>query len=274
MRKNLVLLAALLLLSLGFQACQKDEENTSLADQVTAEDIASHNDLTEQVDAEMDEFVPDNFDGGVEDRGCATVTFAQPKGTWPNTITIDFGSGCTKPDGRTLKGKIVVQQSNAMNVQGATRTVTYDNFFIENVQLTGTRTLSNTGLNAAGQPVFKKTGNETLTFPNGTQATRNIDHTRTLVEGFGTAARLDDVWSVTGTDTGTNRQGDPYTVTITTPLVKSALCPWVSTGVIEFSVNGKTRSLDFGNGDCDREATLTLADGTVKTVKIRHRWWK
>lgn len=274
MKKNFVLFAALLLLSLGFQACQKDNENTFFSEQTTAEDIASHNDLTEQADAEMDEFVPDNFTAGVEDRGCATVTFAQPKGTWPNIITIDFGTGCTKPDGRTLKGKIIVQQSNAMNVAGATRTVTYDNFFIENVQLTGTRTLTNTGLNASGQPVFSKKGSETLTFPSGDQSTRNIDHTRVLTEGFGTTVRADDVWSVTGTDTGTNRQGDPYTVTITTALMKRAVCPWIGAGVIEFNLNGKTRSLDFGNGDCDREATLTLADGTIKTVKIRHRWWK
>lgn len=273
MKKNLVLFAALLLLGLTFPACQKDNENTK-SEQVTAEDITSHNDLTEQADAEIDESIPDNFAGGVEDRGCATVTYAQPKGTWPNTITIDFGTGCNKPDGRTLKGKIIVQQSNAMNVSGAVRTVTYDNFFIENVQLTGTRTLTNTSPNAAGQPVFTKTGSEALTFPDGTQATRNIDHERTMTAGFGTPARADDVWSVTGTDTGTNRQGDPYTVTITSPLVKRAVCPWIGAGVIEFSLNGKTRSLDFGSGDCDREATLTLADGTTKTVKIRHHWWK
>ncbi len=274
MKKNLVLFAALLLLGFTFQACQKDNDENTQSEQVTAEDIASHNDLTEQADAEIDEFVPDNFTGGVEDRGCATVTFAQPKGTWPNTITIDFGTGCTKPDGRTLKGKIIVQQTNAMKVSGATRTVTYDNFFIENVQLTGTRTLTNTGLNSAGQPTFTKTGNETLTFPDGTQATRTIDHVRTMTAGFGTLPWADDVWSVTGTDTGTNRKGDAYTVTITSPLVKRAICPWIGAGIIEFSLNGKTRSLDFGTGDCDREATLTLADGTVKTVKIRHHWWK
>jgi hypothetical protein len=32
--------------------------------------------------------------------------------------------------------------------------------------------------------------------------------------------------------------------------------------------------LDFGDGSCDREATITFADGTQKTVKIRHHWWK
>jgi hypothetical protein len=43
---------------------------------------------------------------------------------------------------------------------------------------------------------------------------------------------------------------------------------------LEFTLNNKVRTLDFGDGTCDRDAVLTLADGTEKEVKIRHRWWK
>lgn len=277
MKKSLLFFSGLLMAFSLFQSCQKDQSSSAdQADQVTAQDALAQNDLTEIADAEVEEAIPDNLTAGsVDDRGaCATYTFAQPKGTWPNTITIDYGTGCNQPGGITFKGKIIVTQSNKMTVVGAVRQITYDNFFIENVKVEGSRTITNAGPNAAGQPTFTKTGTETLTFPDGDQATRTINHTRTLVQGAATDIRSDNVWQITGTDTGTNRNGDAYTVAVTTPLVKKFVCPWLVSGVIEFTVNGKTRSLDFGDGTCEREATLTFANGATQEIKIRRRWWK
>jgi hypothetical protein len=273
MKKSFFFLTFLAVAILSLQSCKKEASFES--EQNTAESIVAHNDLTEVAEAEIDEAIPDNFSGQTaDDRGCATVTYAQPKGTWPNVITIDYGTGCTQPGGLTFKGKIIVNQSDAMINTGATRVLTFDNFFIENVQISGSKTLTNQGLNANGDPYFTKTGEETLTFPDGSTATRTINHVRTMVEGYGTNPKSDNVWEITGTDTGTNRMGDPYTVTITEALVKKFTCPWLVSGVIEMTVNNKTRSLDFGDGTCERDATLTLADGTEKEIKIRRRWWK
>jgi len=277
MKKTFVYLFGFFCLLSLFQSCKKDETtDPSTAAQAVAEDIVSHNDMTEQVEDEVYEAVPDNFTGDTDDRGgCAIVTYAQPKGTWPNTVTIDFGTGCTKPDGRTLKGKIIINQSNKMSVTGATRVVTFDGFFIENVHIEGSWTLTNTGLNPSAQPTFTRSGAETLHFPDGTTATHQINHIRTLVEGVSTPlVILDNVWSILINDSGVNRKGENYTVKSTNPLLKRAVCPWIGQGTLQFEHAGKTRTLDFGTGECDREATLTLADGTVKEVKIRHRWWK
>jgi hypothetical protein len=266
----------LLMLSVAIPACKKDDTTNPVnADQMIAEDIAAHNDLGEQSELEIEEFIPNNLtDSGAGDRnGCATVTYAQPKGTWPNTITIDYGTGCTKAS-VTMKGKIIVQQSNPMTQSNATRVITYDQFFVEGVQVEGTKTVTYTGLNSAGQPAFTRIGTETLTFPDGSKATRTISHVRTLTQGYGTPARADDVWTFQVNDSGKNRQGNDYTVVSTKPLSRRDVCPWMSSGVLEFTNNGKTRSLDFGDGSCNREATLTLADGTQQTIKIRHHWWK
>jgi hypothetical protein len=278
MKKILFFLPAFLFVSLALTSCRKDDDtnnNVSSTAQAIAEDIVSHNDLGEQSELELDELIPDNLtnDGADDRNNCATITYAQPKGTWPNTITIDYGTGCTKAS-VTFKGKIIAQQTNKMTVAGAVRTITYENFFVEDVQVGGTKTVTNTGLNAAGQPTFTRTGNETLTFPDGSTATRSINHTRTMTQGFGTPARADDVWTININDSGTNRKGNPYTVTSTTPLSRKVVCPWMSAGVLTFINEGKTRTLDFGDGTCNRDAVLTLADGSVKEVKIRHRWWK
>lgn len=276
MKKSLFLICFFLLGLFSFQSCQKDSNSASKTEQTTAEDVLAQNDLSEIADAELDENLPDDLtSGSADDRGaCVSITYAQPKGTWPNVITLDYGIGCTQPGGITFKGKIIVNQSAKITTTGATRQITYDNFFVEGVKIDGSRTLTNAGFNAAGQPYFTKTGSETYTFPSGETATRTINHVRTMTEGYNTTPRADNVWQVTGTDSGVNRNGDAYTVSITTALTRKFTCPWLVSGVIELTVNGKTRSLDFGDGTCEREATLTLADGTVKEIKIRRRWWK
>ena len=65
------------------------------------------------------------------------------------------------------------------------------------------------------------------------------------------------MWSSTGTATAVNRNGKDFTATITEPLIKRANCRWISQGVIDFSVGDRARSLDFGDGACDRFGTLT-----------------
>jgi hypothetical protein len=90
-----------------------------------------------------------------------------------------------------------------------------------------------------------------------------------LIEGGTTATHWDDVWSSTGTAAGTNRNGKDFTATITEPLIKHADCRWISSGVIEFTVGARTRSLDFGDGTCDRVGTLTLANGDSYTIRLR-----
>lgn len=267
MQKLFFSVALLLSIALSVQSCKKDSLFSNI-DKTTAEDVLAHNDLSEQMDIDADEALDGFVSGESSDRGdCPSVTFAQPKGTWPNTITLDYSdAGCTK-GGHTYQGKIIINQTNAMNVDGAVRTLSFDQFFIEGVQIEGSKTITNAGVNTSGLPSFNVNVDETLTFPDGTTATHQAVRNRVMTEGSGTQARFDDVWTITGNASGVNRKGDSYTVTITTPLVKKNPCAWIGAGVIEFTVNNLTRSLDFGDGACDRDATLTLANGTEKNVK-------
>lgn len=276
MKKILFFFVAFALAGFAFQSCKKDADTADYtAERVAAEDVTAHNDLSEQIDYDADVAI-DAFAAAADDRGaCPTVTFAQPKGTWPNTITLDYtDAGCTNNAGHNVKGRIIITQTNPILTQGASRSFTFENFSFDGVKIEGSRTVTNAGLNADSQPYFTVVAAETLTYPNGTIATHSANRVRTLVEGAGTAVRLDDVFSISGSANGTNRNGVTYTVTITKPLIKKVLCPWISQGAVEITANNKTRSIDYGDGTCDKDATLTLADGTVKEVKIRHFWWK
>ncbi|MFN0013939.1 MAG: hypothetical protein ACKVU2_05270 [Saprospiraceae bacterium] len=264
MKNARLLLIALLMGATYFQSCKKDDD----IDLVTSEDLAMSEDFSEQIDLAADVAVEERGGGST----CPTVTLAQPWGTWPNTITIDYGStGCTGPNGdHFLKGKIIITQSAEMFTPGAVRTKTFENFFVDDVQVSGTKTRTNNGKDAAGNWSFTKTAtNMAHLYPDGTSTTWNRTHTATLIQGGDTPTHWDNVWSVIGNASGTNRNGKAVTAVILEPLIKKALCRWISEGVVEHTRDGKTASLDFGNGTCDRFGQLTLPNGDTVTIKLR-----
>ena len=74
----------------------------------------------------------------------------------------------------------------------------------------------------------------------------------------------DDIYSIGGTTTGKNREGRNYTTTITNNLVKKSNCKWITSGTLELSPDGfRTRTVDFGNGSCDDDATFTVNGQTI-----------
>ncbi|MFN0035406.1 MAG: hypothetical protein ACKVUS_10070 [Saprospiraceae bacterium] len=263
MKKSLLFFVALFASIAAFESCKKEDNNDQVI--ATAEDISANEDYAEQIDLDADI--------AVEERGggdCPTVTFAQPEGTWPNTITIDYGTACTRPDGRVLSGKLIVNQTAEIRTPGAVRTTTHDNFFVDGVQVEGTKTWTNNGQNADSQWSYTKVATDMkLTFEDGSLTAWSKTRNSTLIEGGSTATHLDDVWRSTGTASGLNRNGRDFTATITEPLVKRAACRWISAGVIEFKVGDRTRSLDFGDGTCDRFGTITLANGESFSIRLR-----
>jgi hypothetical protein len=274
MQKLMLALLALVTLGITLQSCQKDELSDTATERKIAEDIMAHNDLSDLVDDDAD-MAFDGLTGELDERSnCPTVTLAQPRGTWPNTVTLDYSeAGCTT-GGRTFKGKVVITQTAAMNTAGATRTFTFENFAVENVQIAGTKVVVNGGTNADGDPFFSVTVDETLTYPDGSSATWQAERVRTFTEGSETPTRNDNVWTITGSGSGVNRNGVAYSTNIITPLVLARPCAWIGAGEITFTANNLTRTLNFGDGTCDREATLTLPDGSERTIKIRHHWWR
>ena len=68
------------------------------------------------------------------------------------------------------------------------------------------------------------------------------------------------MYSITGTASGTAFDGTHFTSNITSALIVALNCRWIEEGKIEFKPDGKlTRTIDFGNGDCDNKATVTIA---------------
>lgn len=265
MKKSLFFLLALLVAVVAFNACKKTDNSEQDAAIEAAQDVSATEDLIQETDYDLDL--------AVEDRGgsdCPTVTTTAPWGTWPNTITVDYGDACERPSGRVVKGKVIINQSGELREAGTVRTITFDGFYVDDIKIEGTRSWTNNGANANGQVSFTKSAQMTLTYTDGTTLTWNHTHTTTLVEDANPNTIRDNVWSTTGSTTGVNRNGVSFSATITEPLIKRANCRWISEGVIAYTRGVKNSTLDYGNGTCDRFATVTLDNGDTFSIRL-HR---
>ena len=199
---------------------------------------------------------------------CATFSVDTTGGH--RTRTIDFGStNCLCNDGKYRRGKIVITFTAPRIKPGSVITTTFENYFVNDNQVSGTTTVTNNGLNDSNNLSWTITIDKTLTFKTGEVAHWAGTRTREWIEGMKTPLDwTDDVYSVTGTSTRTRPNGDTRTCTILTPLRKEMDCHHFVSGTVSIVRTGKPDILlDYGTGDCDDLATITV-DGETKTIKI------
>lgn len=267
-----------IVITLSITSCKKARLNkatTTAEDNGTAENL--YNDVFASVDDASKSSDDVNKTGSVfqlSTDSCATVTVNPPKPdtTFPKTVTIDFGTGtCTSVDGRTRKGKIIATLSGRYRNPGTVITITLDNYYVNNNHIEGTKTITNNGRNSNNNISF------TVSVAGGKVTTAEGDviefastRTNEWIEGESTKLYIfDDKYSITGSGSGVNREGRAFTVTITEALIKMIGCKWIVDGKIEVSPDDlDSRILDYGDGTCDDQATLTVGN-KQKTITLR-----
>ncbi len=274
MKKNiLVMLVMIFLLSIVvFNACKKDEELVSETMEQTVEDDAVSEKLFDDAFVYAERFGAGSSSKSAEGDTVACMTFTISGFEFPITVTIDFGAGCADANGVVRKGKIIVVTSKAFHEVGATRTLSFENYYVNDHKIEGINTVTNNGVNESNQPVRKVTlvGGK-VTTPEGKTIERAFERTRTWTEGYATPFQLiDDVWQITGTTTGKSINDKLFTSTIKTPLVVATNCRYIKSGVVEIITETKTMSIDYGDGTCDDTATITIGEET-KTITVR-KW--
>lgn len=270
---NLVVAAILCATSLTFTGCQKEKNDT---DFLTADNSAladeSYNDVHNVADeAAVNGSVSYKTEDGNSLLTCATVT--RDTLSMPHTAIVDFGSGCTGIDGKTRKGKILISYDGEYRASGTTITITFDNFFVNDNQVLGTKTIHNNGLNTAGNLTFSidVTGQIILGSGEGTISWTS-QRVREWIAGESTPSRDDDQYSITGTANGTACNNNTFQATVTEPLIRN-LAPGCrkhfTDGVLLIEPSGKpNRLVDFGNGSCDDQAVVTI-NGHSHTITLR-----
>ena len=211
---------------------------------------------------------------------CANIVRLHSDSSNADTLIITFGFNnganvnvnCLCADGRYRRGVINVVYSGKYRDSLSTHTISFNNYFVNENQISGGKIVTNKGRNASGHPVFDISVNGTVVLANnGGTITWVSNRTREWIAGyttFGPGNWNDDVYLITGSANGTGASGNTFNATITTPLKRAMNCRWFESGTVDFTPAGKsTRTLDYGGSGCDDQATVTI-NGNVNTITL------
>jgi len=186
---------------------------------------------------------------------------------FPKTITLDWGTGCTDKDGNFRAGKVIVHITGPYWEKNTVRHSKLVDYRFNDLKVEGDRKEMNKGPNEKGYTVFDINHSEKIKDNKGIVIIER-DLTRIRICNRGKDLKIiddDEIW-VTGTARVYNL-GKERIQEITTPLYRKLTCQHFQSGVITTFVNKeKVAQLDYGNGECDNEATWTNGKVTKPVI--------
>jgi hypothetical protein len=280
MNKKLFFPIALIATTMFFiSGCKKFvHENMKAASNSTLV-ISTFNDVFEQLNTalsyEVDLDQMTNPSWNLHGTVCANVSLSPLGASFPKTLTIDYGTGCIGTDGVSRSGKIVAVFDGNFRAENTTINVSFEDFMNGQYLVTGTDSITNTG-NNGGQPTFTEVQRDVNISWGAQQILWEADLIRAWSEGNATnfttdtvggtldlAGLDDDVFSISGTAIGNDSNTHPFTAEITQSLSLPSSCQWITTGMMIVNpVNYNAGTIDYGNGDCDKQSTIEV-DGEV-----------
>jgi hypothetical protein len=260
-------IAAIVMLTV-FASCEKNEKEHPMTDVMAMEALtetyldeafadADHGFMVAQQGSFGNQQHGPGQGGGVS--GQRIITVEQVEGEsefegFPKLITIEFIEWETF-SGRTKNGFIYIWTNGPLRAQGAMRVITFDDYTIDANLIEGTKTIFNQDATSFSVTLEGCK----ITFSDGTFITREMERQREWIAGMDTPFNIwDDEFLITGFTSGTNRDGLEYSHTITQALHKMMNCRWFVAGTIEMQAGDNIVILDYGDGDCDNQATITV----------------
>jgi hypothetical protein len=257
-----------MMLVIGFTSCKKETENTDVTG-AKNEVLSAFVDkaLSEDIDAatlnrSTSQGQPCNWQLLLPD--CATIS--ESGDDYPKEIIIDFGDGCVDNFGRVKSGQIVINLSNDMQTEGSVRTVSFIEFYVDDVNVLGSRTTTNMGVDSEGHPQFEKLHDIDLV-KNGNSLSRDFQGFVTWLEGYDTEICGDNVFMLEGSGQCERPNGAVISRSIVEPLIIDRECGYIIQGVVQILAPPGPRSIDFGDGECDDIAYVT-ANGNTWEISL------
>ena len=282
MKLNLLKFGAVaLLLSNVFVSCETDEE-LILEENLSVEDVLVIGEIDAVIDdigVDIDQaYILEENIGSLTSKGssgkngsgffpeCLTKTVVIEENM--KIVTLDFGEGC-EVRGRFISGILIMTYDKDSDLHTKTIIVTYDNYRVNRKLIEGSHSIVRTRENDNPKSII--TFDVMVTWDNGDTATRVGEKVREMIEGSDTRTWSDNVYLITGHWTTTRKNGAVVYAKIVTPLRRELVCRFLVSGTIDLNKNDKHGILDFGEGECDNMATLTLDDGTVIEITLPKR---
>lgn len=254
----------------GLSACTKKDEAVT----------SNTGESNEALNAMITKSVQEDVDAATLHRGamnscnwenllpaCATVTESGDE--YPIEIIIDYGDGCEDNFGRVKSGQIVINLTDEMLNEGATRTVTFVDFSVDEATVEGSRVISNIGESTDGYPQFSREINMSVT-KFGYTFSRQFSGTATWLVGYDTSDCGDNVFELEGSGSCTRPNGVEVSRTIVEPLLIDRICGYITAGVVEVQAPMGTKTIDFGDGECDSTAEVTGPNGQTNIIDLNN----
>ncbi len=257
----------------AFASCDKaDDSKVSQFDENATRDLIMAEDLFAEV-KDISDDAYSNQEGLKSSMSaylgpCAEITFENQDTLF--VLTVDFGDeNCLCNDGRERRGRIISTYNGAYWQEGTVITHVTEDYFVNNNEVIVTKTVTNQGADNNGFPTFTIEEEGSIVLDDtGDTITRTAIRERKWVEGYNTFRRLDDVYHITGNASGIDRRGRSYEAETLSPLRREVTCHHFVSGVRTRTLEGlPTRTLDYGDGECDNVATLTI-NGQDYTITL------
>jgi len=197
---------------------------------------------------------------------CVTITVVAEQNS--REITIDFGTEGCEVRGHVLKGKILLSYTRDPEAREILITKTLEDFYFNDKNIIGGKTILKQLSNENGNPQFTRTVDFTVIWPNGAEASRSGTKIREWVEGHGSGIWSDNVFEVTGNWTSTFRNGNSHSYEVVIPLRREVICRFFVSGSINVERTNFSGVFDYGEGDCDNQATFTFDNGNVRDITL------
>lgn len=205
---------------------------------------------------------------------CAVIT----NDTENNILTIDFGTGCVGPYGRTRSGKIIVAYSGTVNDGISNRIITFENYVVNNRAVTGSIELRDLTLNEDGTiSSTKKLVGLTVTFPNGESVSFTGSRTRVWTDGVRDGDPFNNKFRITGSVDGVWSNGRTFRHRIVEPIISDWSCAAEGgfariAGVVEIErLRGfvkRLRKIYYGDGTCDSRIVVVIGTRTFEITEV------
>jgi len=258
-----------------FTACNKDGENNL---QLTEEEQSAYEaeestesffDVVESITNSAIQYSEASAGGRITigtdpEIACAAIVLSGT--TESGRIELNFGEGCTGPDGKTRKGTVVVEYEGNWLTQGAVTWTILKDFYVDGLKIEGTRTVTTKAVDLEKLELIQsvKIDEGKVIWPDGTYITRQSERTHKLLIGENwTGIQIE----VSGVASGITRAGVAYSAVTEEPLVFKTECRGSAyipaSGIKVITIPDLPLiTVNYGDGACDNKFTIIMDRGS------------
>ncbi len=148
--------------------------------------------------------------------------------------------------------------------EGLSYSATYEDFYVGNIKINGTRSFTISGEQDQNTIAFTVESNITVEMEDESVVSETGSKTFSFTFGDDLA---NSTFSLSGSWT-VQADGNTYSIETQSALQGTLSCEHLTTGSMVVTKNGLAITVDFGDGDCDDQATLIYPNGVTEEITL------